>query len=56
MVEAERKVKVHDRSSGGSRVEVERRLIQRSLEGGAFRQRLLDDPSERADRCPKRCA
>jgi hypothetical protein len=29
---------------GGSRAEMERRLIQRSLEDEAFRQRLLDDP------------
>jgi Nitrile hydratase, alpha chain len=29
---------------GGQRVEMERRLIQRSLEDEDFRQRLLDDP------------
>ncbi|HEV8224122.1 MAG TPA: NHLP leader peptide family RiPP precursor, partial [Rubrobacteraceae bacterium] len=29
---------------GGNRAEMERRLIQRSLEDEAFRQRLLDDP------------
>jgi Nitrile hydratase, alpha chain len=29
---------------GGSRAEVERSLIQRSLEDEEFRQRLLDDP------------
>jgi hypothetical protein len=29
---------------GGSRAEVKRRLIQRSLEDEDFRQRLLDDP------------
>jgi hypothetical protein len=29
---------------GGSRAEVERKLIQRSLEDQAFRQRLLADP------------
>jgi hypothetical protein len=29
---------------GGSRAEVERRLIQRSLQDEAFRQRLLADP------------
>jgi Nitrile hydratase, alpha chain len=29
---------------GGSRAEMERRLIQRSLEDEDFRQRLLDDP------------
>jgi Nitrile hydratase, alpha chain len=31
-------------SGGGSRAEVERRLIHRSLEDEDFRQRLLDDP------------
>jgi hypothetical protein len=31
-------------SSGGSRAEMERRLIDRSLEDETFRQRLLDDP------------
>jgi Nitrile hydratase, alpha chain len=31
-------------SSGGSRAEMERRLIQRSLQDDAFRQRLLEDP------------
>ena len=31
-------------SGGGRPAEMERRLIQRSLEDGAFRQRLLDDP------------
>ena len=31
-------------SGGGSRAEMERRLIQRSLEDEEFRQRLLDDP------------
>jgi Nitrile hydratase, alpha chain len=31
-------------SGGGSRVEWERRLVQRSLEDESFRQRLLDDP------------
>jgi Nitrile hydratase, alpha chain len=29
---------------GGSRAEMERRLIERSLQDGSFRQRLLDDP------------
>jgi hypothetical protein len=29
---------------GGSRTEVERRLMKRSLEDESFRQRLLDDP------------
>jgi hypothetical protein len=33
-------------SGGGSRVEWERSLIQRSLEDEEFRQRLLDDPKE----------
>ena len=33
-----------DASAGGGRAEMERRLIQRSLEDEAFRQRLLDDP------------
>jgi Nitrile hydratase, alpha chain len=31
-------------SGGGSRAEMEQRLIQRSLEDEDFRQRLLDDP------------
>ena len=31
-------------AGGGSRAEMERRLIQRSLEDEDFRQRLLDDP------------
>jgi Nitrile hydratase, alpha chain len=31
-------------TSGGDRSEMERRLIQRSLEDEDFRQRLLDDP------------
>jgi hypothetical protein len=29
---------------GGSRTEMERRLIERSLQDESFRQRLLDDP------------
>jgi nitrile hydratase alpha subunit len=31
-------------SGGGSRAEMERRLIERSLQDESFRQRLLDDP------------
>ena len=31
-------------SGGGGRAEVERRLVQRSLQDEDFRQRLLDDP------------
>jgi Nitrile hydratase, alpha chain len=31
-------------SGGGGRAEMERRLVQRSLEDDSFRQRLLDDP------------
>jgi hypothetical protein len=31
-------------SGGGSRAEMERRLIDRSLQDQSFRQRLLDDP------------
>ena len=31
-------------SGGGVRSEVERRLVQRSLEDESFRQRLLEDP------------
>jgi Nitrile hydratase, alpha chain len=31
-------------ATGGDRAEMERRLIQRSLEDEAFRQSLLDDP------------
>ena len=30
--------------AGGSRAEIERTLVQRSLEDEEFRQRLLDDP------------
>jgi hypothetical protein len=31
-------------AAGGGREEVERRLVERSLQDEAFRQRLLDDP------------
>jgi hypothetical protein len=31
-------------SGGGSRAEIQRRLIQRSLQDDSFGQRLLDDP------------
>ena len=31
-------------AGGGSRAEIERKLIQRSMEDEDFRQRLLDDP------------
>ena len=31
-------------ASGGGRAEVERRLVERSLQDDAFRQRLLEDP------------
>jgi hypothetical protein len=31
-------------AGGGSRAEIERTLVQRSLEDDSFRQRLLDDP------------
>jgi hypothetical protein len=37
-------------SGGDGRAEMERRLIQRSLEDGAFRQRLLDDPRAAVER------
>jgi hypothetical protein len=40
-------------AAGGGRAEVERRLIQRSFEDRAFRQRLLDDPQ--GGRRPERC-
>jgi hypothetical protein len=45
-------------ASGGSRAEMERRLIQRSMEDEDFRQRLLDDPKgtleqELGDRLPE---
>ena len=33
-----------EESGGGSRAEIDRRLINRSLEDDEFRQRLLDDP------------
>ena len=32
-------------SEASSRAEMERRLVQRSLEDDAFRQRLLEDPN-----------
>ena len=31
-------------AAGGGRAEVERRLVERSLQDEVFRQRLLDDP------------
>src|ERR1051325_8358648 len=31
-------------AAGGGRLDVERRLVQRSLEDESFRQRLLEDP------------
>jgi hypothetical protein len=31
-------------AAGGGRAEVERRLVERSLQDDAFRQRLLEDP------------
>jgi hypothetical protein len=31
-------------AGGGSRAEIERTLVQRSMEDESFRQRLLDDP------------
>jgi Nitrile hydratase, alpha chain len=44
--------------SGGSRAEMERRLVQRSIEDEDFRRRLLDDPKgtveqELGDRLPE---
>jgi hypothetical protein len=36
-------------AGGGGRAEIERRLIQRSLEDEEFRQRLLDDPKGTAE-------
>jgi hypothetical protein len=44
--------------SGGSRAEMERRLVQRSMEDEDFRRRLLDDPKgtveqELGDRLPE---
>jgi hypothetical protein len=33
-----------DATAGGGRTEMEQRIIQRSLEDDAFRQRLLEDP------------
>ena len=45
-------------SGGASRAEIERRLIQRSMEDDSFRQKLLDDPKgaleqELGDRLPE---
>jgi hypothetical protein len=37
-------------SGGGSRVEWERRLIQRSMEDEGFRRRLLEDPKGTVER------
>jgi hypothetical protein len=44
--------------AGGSRADIERRMIQRSMEDEDFRQRLLDDPKgaleqELGDRLPE---
>jgi hypothetical protein len=44
--------------AGGSRAEIERTLVQRSIEDEDFRQRLLDDPKgtleqELGDRLPE---
>ena len=36
-------------SGGGGRSEIERRLVQRSIEDEEFRQRLLDDPKGTAE-------
>ena len=36
-------------AGGGGRAEIERRLVQRSLEDEEFRQRLLDDPKGTAE-------
>jgi regulatory protein YycH of two-component signal transduction system YycFG len=41
---SERERIMSEASGGGTRVEMERRLIQRSLEDEDFRQSLLDDP------------
>jgi Cdc6-like AAA superfamily ATPase len=35
-----------ERSNGGGRAEMERRIIERSLEDEDFRQRLLEDPQD----------
>ena len=45
-------------AGGGGRAEVERRLVQRSMEDEDFRQKLLDDPKgaleqELGDRLPE---
>jgi len=37
-------------SAGGRRAEIERSIVQRSLEDVDFRRRLLDDPKGTADR------
>ena len=36
-------------TGGGGRSEIERRLVQRSIEDQEFRQRLLDDPKGTAE-------
>jgi hypothetical protein len=36
-------------AGGGGRAEIERRLVQKSLEDEEFRQRLLDDPKGTAE-------
>lgn len=37
-------------ADGGSRAEMERRLVERSLQEESFRQRLLDDPKGTIER------
>ena len=49
---------VTEAAGGGSRAEIERKLIERSLEDDSFRQKLLDDPKgaleqELGDRLPE---
>jgi hypothetical protein len=39
-------------SGGDGRAEMERRIVERSLQDGAFRQRLLDDPRAAVEREP----
>jgi hypothetical protein len=40
----ERRERAMTEAEGGGRAEVERRLVERSLQDEEFRQRLLDDP------------
>ena len=44
---------ITDASGGGSHAEMERRLIERSLQDESFKQRLLDDPKGAIEQEPE---